>query len=774
MKKNVRSIKSTTDSHSRLSLTLLRKLVCAIWGIIISLPLPAQTLINTVNQPGLNPTCVTVWEGQDRVFIADSSGIIFIYDGSTLSLLDTITTDIEGINHLILIEKYGKLYAASQDLFKYNIAVIDANTGDLIRYMMDVGNFIQLDKDEELGKVYSLYNSGFDQIDAATDSVKHIPGIVGTVLSSLAVNPVTHEIFHLWGAYSPPLSVINPYTLTHSHVEIGGYGIGVNWNENKIYVGTLGGPFYIYNRNTGNVTETPTGNDATILVYNPTKNCTYTDIEVDGWTTIIDGSTDSSYNVPIMYPCRPYVCYATNHVFYTSDPIIIMDGNTSKLTTIGNMGVKEDALAINQVTRRIYAATKGRIMVIQDQEGSTLWPTAPNLLEPYNYSPFEVPTNPTLRWNASPIATSYHLQVSTMSNFYENTYIIVDQDGITDTSYYVSSLPAKTQYYWHVNSTNGQVASFYSGTWSFRTADYAVPTRKRGDVNGNGVDPGDATSILRIIVGLDPEPAPGTDAFYGADANADGTISPIDASWVLYYLVNDEYPNHTLPKVSVSSTIAFGKISENTVENKGQVIDLPLVLTKSGGVISAYVDLHIDNSVADVQYVNAKLPEGSSMLYNYKHSALKIAIAGIHEMADGTIIHVGISLKENEARLEVSGIAKLNDNPDIALENVSIREIPTSFAIQNNYPNPFNPTTTIKYQIPENAHVRLVVYNTLGQRVRTIVDQPQEAGYYSVEWDGRNNYGESVSSGIYVYRISAMRDGQAGSFVASKKMNLIK
>jgi hypothetical protein len=300
-------------------------------------------------------------------------------------------------------------------------------------------------------------------------------------------------------------------------------------------------------------------------------------------------------------------------------------------------------------------------------------------------------------------------------------------------------------------------------------------TIKRGDGNGDGnVAPNDATSILRICVGLDPEPAPGTDNFYGADANASGTISPVDASWVLYYLVNDQFPNGSLPRINGTGAVAFAKATATTDENKDQIIDLPLVLTKSSGVVSAFANINIDNSIADVQYVNAKLPEGSSMLYNYKNSILKIAIAGIHELANGTMVTIGIRLKNKEAKLNISGFAQLNDNEKITLGNISIREIPTSYALQNNYPNPFNPTTTIKYQIPENAHVRLVVYNMLGQRVRTIVDQPQEAGYYSVQWDGKNNYGVSVSSGIYVYRISAVRDGQAGSFITSKKMNLIK
>jgi hypothetical protein len=303
---------------------------------------------------------------------------------------------------------------------------------------------------------------------------------------------------------------------------------------------------------------------------------------------------------------------------------------------------------------------------------------------------------------------------------------------------------------------------------------YPPSTRKRGDVNGNGVDPGDATSVLRICVGLDLEPAPGTDAFYGADVNADGIITPFDASWVLYYLVNDEYPNHTFPKISGTGRVSFAKATTTTDENKAQVIELPLVLSESHGIVTAFVNINIDNSIADVKYVNAKLPEGSSMLYNYKNSVLKIAIAGIHELANGTMVTIGIRLKNKEAKLDVRGVARLNDNEEVTLGSASVREIPTSFALQNNYPNPFNPTTTIKYQIPENAQVRLVVYNMVGQRVRTIVDQPQEAGYYSVEWDGRNNYGECVSSGIYVYRISAVRDGYAGSFVTSKKMNLIK
>jgi hypothetical protein len=100
---------------------------------------------------------------------------------------------------------------------------------------------------------------------------------------------------------------------------------------------------------------------------------------------------------------------------------------------------------------------------------------------------------------------------------------------------------------------------------------------------------------------------------------------------------------------------------------------------------------------------------------------------------------------------------------------VQIQTRPESYALANNYPNPFNPATTIKYALPEAALVRLEVYNVVGQVVRTLVAQPQTAGRYVVQWDATNDHGQSLSSGIYFYRL------QAGSqFLEVKKMLLLK
>ena len=94
--------------------------------------------------------------------------------------------------------------------------------------------------------------------------------------------------------------------------------------------------------------------------------------------------------------------------------------------------------------------------------------------------------------------------------------------------------------------------------------------------------------------------------------------------------------------------------------------------------------------------------------------------------------------------------------------------IPNEFDLYQNYPNPFNPNTTIRYALKQNTRVTLTVYNLLGQEVKTLVNSRQGAGYKTVVWDGVNNLGQQVASGIYLYRL------EAGNFVKIRKMILIR
>jgi hypothetical protein len=95
-------------------------------------------------------------------------------------------------------------------------------------------------------------------------------------------------------------------------------------------------------------------------------------------------------------------------------------------------------------------------------------------------------------------------------------------------------------------------------------------------------------------------------------------------------------------------------------------------------------------------------------------------------------------------------------------------DVPRSYALYQNYPNPFNPSTVITYMVPENARVRIEIYNVLGQKVRSLLDQEQAPGTHSVVWNTESDQGPHVSSGMYLVKL------QAGSFSQIKKMILMK
>ena len=94
--------------------------------------------------------------------------------------------------------------------------------------------------------------------------------------------------------------------------------------------------------------------------------------------------------------------------------------------------------------------------------------------------------------------------------------------------------------------------------------------------------------------------------------------------------------------------------------------------------------------------------------------------------------------------------------------------LPTEFQVYDNYPNPFNPTTTISYGLPTDAAVNITIYDMMGRRVKIVFDGDQNAGFRSHWWDATNNDGKSVSAGIYLYTI------RAGELIQTRKMVLIK
>ncbi|MDP8201333.1 MAG: T9SS type A sorting domain-containing protein [Candidatus Tenebribacter burtonii] len=127
------------------------------------------------------------------------------------------------------------------------------------------------------------------------------------------------------------------------------------------------------------------------------------------------------------------------------------------------------------------------------------------------------------------------------------------------------------------------------------------------------------------------------------------------------------------------------------------------------------------------------------------------------------------------------GLHSNNDDPDgfgLMIDDITLSDttytdvgneiVPTSVPIMYNYPNPFNPTTTITYSLIEYSYVELSIYNLKGQKIRTLVNTLQESGIHKSIWNGLDDDGKSISSGIYLYKLNA------GNYSSTKKMILLK
>lgn len=115
-----------------------------------------------------------------------------------------------------------------------------------------------------------------------------------------------------------------------------------------------------------------------------------------------------------------------------------------------------------------------------------------------------------------------------------------------------------------------------------------------------------------------------------------------------------------------------------------------------------------------------------------------------------------------------SGFQRLVSLPTAVKNGGEQAQNPEQFELVQNYPNPFNPETLINYQTPEDGRVELTVHNLLGQTIRILVSENLRAGAHQIKWDGSDDFGNRVTSGLYLYRL------KAGQFVSTKRMVLLQ
>ena len=182
--------------------------------------------------------------------------------------------------------------------------------------------------------------------------------------------------------------------------------------------------------------------------------------------------------------------------------------------------------------------------------------------------------------------------------------------------------------------------------------------------------------------------------------------------------------------------------------------------------------VNIWEAVSDVETADSLLTYSfisfnDSLLFNFNTGNGLLTLSASSGYNGATRMEVKVSDPENAFAVDTIDVTV---SPVVGIDDLQTELLPKKFDVQQNYPNPFNPGTSIQIQLPKNSDVSLVIYNLLGQKVRSLVSRNLKAGYHTFYWDGLNDRGFSQASGVYIYRFTSDR----GKFAKALKMILMK
>jgi|APSaa5957512622_1039677.scaffolds.fasta_scaffold17807_2 hypothetical protein len=289
-----------------------------------------------------------------------------------------------------------------------------------------------------------------------------------------------------------------------------------------------------------------------------------------------------------------------------------------------------------------------------------------------------------------------------------------------------------------------------------------------GDADGDGqLRAFDAAQVLKHRL------APFLSGLDSLAANVDdqapfGPIDPWDASLVLKKRVGliDRFPvqadqaaNHPQPG-GASKPVADERLLTLRMENGWTSV----WTDEREGIVAG--ELRIAGMAGRPEM--AEEMAGFLSAWHVREGGIEIVFAGVDGVGGpGELVRVYGDELAGEAELAE---ARLNGGRmEVRIGTAEkVRRLPSRFALHANAPNPFNPETAIRFELPEQEMVRLELFNVLGQKVRTLVDEKLRVGGHRVIWDGRNEAGEEVGSGVFFYRL------EAGEFVQVRRMLLLK
>lgn len=288
-----------------------------------------------------------------------------------------------------------------------------------------------------------------------------------------------------------------------------------------------------------------------------------------------------------------------------------------------------------------------------------------------------------------------------------------------------------------------------------------IVPRLCGDVTGDvTVSPEDATLVLQHTVKLEGVfPLMELDST-AADVTGNGDISAFDASWILQKTVGlrDNLGCISLPLKEDQQPVSASWLLAETSESNSLV---QLDLSKNEMEIYA-IQMEVELTEGALFAGIKNLPKNWNLITNRSSDKTLISLYGVAPL-ELEVLDLEMDIRNTQSVPKIKANLVLNERVVPELNELVIGDVPSEFGLNQNYPNPFNPSTNISYTLPEKSDVELSIFNMLGQKVATLVNQSQDAGTYSINWNAG-----SVSSGVYIYQL------RAGGNTFTKRMMLIK
>lgn len=285
-------------------------------------------------------------------------------------------------------------------------------------------------------------------------------------------------------------------------------------------------------------------------------------------------------------------------------------------------------------------------------------------------------------------------------------------------------------------------------------------TPVKGDLDGSG-KPSAASASLALDASLGLKVLTAKQAS-AVDYNNDTFVTAFDAALIFAAALagKDEIV------ANVSSRIEFGSL-----EYVNGTINVPVQLVGDlNNVVSAELSTFINPAFATIVGITSNLQDGWMVKHVIGEDGnVRLAIAGIGEMtADGTIATIAIKLNDAKAMFNLAGDGAVNNNAISSIDAIEVAELPETFTLQGNYPNPFNPSTTIQFDLPETADVEIQVFDMVGRVVMNLPVQNIKAGSKrSVQVNA-----SQLASGSYFYRVIARMESK--TLVETGRMMLVK